>query len=494
MIIKVLNRTKNPRPEKKIPSTQLIDSIKKVAFFIKNFRLGLFLCLQLSHNEMGVVRLAGLPKGQITSIQNSTPGKVFSVKSNLFSLFQLHRRYFILVFGLLLSSIGSGLTQVAVFGALSKMGASSVEFSLAYALTILPGLFASGLSERLSRRFNWGVLLIGAQILGAASLMLPIYGLQVQSKWMILSAEFIGSALAGFIFPISQSILKRTFSSNEMGLMVKLDSALFSVNVVLGVGLGSLLYDRVGSLSYLTLDFVSYLLAGMFILISCVGCFHRMSPEKSTPEMVGKPSFSLSTLEPQKRLAFFMLPMLSLIATPAMALLPVLASRFGSSVGMFDLAFTPAVIFLLARSLGQMIGPWLVPTRALGRLGEKGGVFWAGSLLFVALYALAGVMENPWVCGLLVVCAHVSSNVVFVVGSYSLQSAFHSLEIAGASARVYQLQLLVMTTMSLLAGFSANSMGALWALFLELVPAALFYFVMREKRGVKTTFGGADRI
>ncbi len=131
-----------------------------------------------------------------------------------------------------------------------------------------------------------------------------------------------------------------------MGLMVKLDSALFSVNVVLGIGLGSLLYDRMSSFSYLSIDLVSYLVSGILIWIACAGHFKNFLPENSFYLNSKDVYFSIKTLNQKQWLAFLLLPMLSLIATPAMALLPVLASRFGHSFEISGLTFTPAVVFV----------------------------------------------------------------------------------------------------------------------------------------------------
>lgn len=402
------------------------------------------------------------------------------MQTSLFGLISGHPRYFIIALGLLMSSIGTGLTQVAVFGTLSKLGASALEFSIAYALTIMPGLFASSLSDYFSRKINWGLLLIVSQFVGAFSLLLPIYGLQTQSKWLILSAEFVGAALSGFIFPISQSILKRTFAENEMGLMVKLDSALFSVNVVLGIGLGSLLYDRMSSFSYLSIDLVSYLVSGILIWIACAGHFKNFLPENSFYLNSKDVYFSIKTLNQKQWLAFLLLPMLSLIATPAMALLPVLASRFGHSFEISGLTFTPAVVFLLSRSLGQLLGPWLVPSQRFTTLAKNTSLFWLCTAVFIGFYALAGIVMNPWMACALVVCAHISSNMIYVVGSFSLQNAFSAAEMGTASARVYQLQLVIMTIMSLLAGVISSTFGPMFALFIGLVPALCIFILRRS--------------
>jgi MFS family permease len=365
-------------------------------------------------------------------------------------LFKTHPGYFFISFAALLSSIGTGLTQVAVYGQLGKIGGTAGEFALAYSLSVVPSLFSSHLADRWTRRWNLSALLSLSAFVGALALLLPIYALQYQNIKLLLTAEFIGAAVAAFNYPISQIIIKRHFKDELLSSALKLDSSFFSIQVILGVGIGTLLFDRFGAKSYLWIDFSTYLVAATAFLFSRF--FTSMRLEAVPIALQSAKTFSWGMLSKAQLRGFLLLPALTLVGTPAITALPLLGQKFGSQIEVSGIIFTPALLFIFAKCLGQMIGPFLIPNGSFEKYGRSERLFWTLLMVFVALYSFVAQVKLLILALLFVVLAHICSNMVYALGIHQMQTSFSEVEIGAVSSRIYQIQILIMTVVSLVTG------------------------------------------
>jgi len=365
--------------------------------------------------------------------------------------------FLVFSFAFLLSQIGAGLTQVAVYGYLSHHELSEFLFTLTYALAVIPAFFASHLASKLAYRFSLFSLFTSTQILGALSVIIPIFGLLNENVYALQAAEFITAAIMGFNFPLTQTYIRRTFSDSEMIAAAKLDTYLFSVNVIIGLGIGSVIYNFVGPRLYLLIDAVTYLISAAMIVLS-----YKMHPEPMLKADIlsGEESSSffsnllaLRHLKDSERSIFMMLPALSILGAPIMSLLPAIGMKFGSEYDIgWGILITPSLILIFARSIGQFLGPMVVRQAWFEKSSKKLSLIFFCMAIYALFYALVELASNFFIAITLVIVAHIFSNIVYVIGMYLFQISFDESRILKYSSLQYQLQLVFMSIFPLIAG------------------------------------------
>jgi len=117
------------------------------------------------------------------------------------------------------SSLGSGLTQVVVFGQLLQWQASPALLTLAWLFATVLGL--------------------------------------------------IGSLLGGITWPALALIFKQGLRNDELPAATAMESLIFASQVLLGTGIGVLLFDRVSPFALLGIDALSFLLSLGLLWLAC---------------------------------------------------------------------------------------------------------------------------------------------------------------------------------------------------------------------------------
>lgn len=169
----------------------------------------------------------------------------------------------------LVMQIGIGLTQVAVYGHMAREGVSPLYFALAFSFGAIPGLFSSQIGSYLSKKINIILLCVVIQLLGSFSLFLPIIGINNNQLILLIFSEFISAFIAGFCYPISQIYIKRVFTDKKyLPLASKLDVYFFSINIILGTFLGTLLYSYFSTKNYLYINMFTYIFSSIIYLAS----------------------------------------------------------------------------------------------------------------------------------------------------------------------------------------------------------------------------------
>ncbi len=351
-----------------------------------------------------------------------------------------------LAIGMALSSIGSGLTYVVVYGELLRLHAPASSLALAFALTTLPALAGSALGERGCRRVSPATLLMLAEGIGLAGLLWTAWGLYLGSISVLQWAE-AGTALAGGLTaPAFNLLIRRGLPPDRLPAATLLQNLVFAGNVLLGIGLGTLLYGRLSSSLLLAIDAGSYVLA--------ILCFaHLGGPRQQTDQQV-RDRLPWQTLSRPQQRAMLLLPALALVGAPTMALLPGLIPPDHAAADTTDFVLT----LLFARSLGQLFGPLVLPVRWQERGADHPWLTLVCMAGFLACYGLL-----PWAgqaAPMLVLVAHLLSNVVFSIGALALLRQFDEGEIAAATATAYRWQQLVAGAAALAVGWPANHWGS----------------------------------
>lgn len=370
-----------------------------------------------------------------------------------------HRWLRLLGCAFILSSLGNGLTQVVVFGQLLHWQASPATLTLAYMLATLPGFLGSLWGERLCKMLPPLRILILCEILGMLALILPLYGLTAHSIPALLTVQSAEALLSGISYPALTLLFKRGLNHDELPAATAMETLIFTSQVLLGTGLGVLLFNVLAPLDLLMIDALSFMASAALLLAT--SAVFQASGQQNDELTAAEASFCWKNCSLLQKRSVLLLPALAAVGSPAMALLPALAQQIRP-----EDTTSLALPLLFARSLGQLCGPLLLNADKLRRYCTRNGLLLSCLALFLCGYFLLPLL-SPWpAAGLaLIFGAHLASNVVFALGTFGVLNNFASDEVATACALAWRGQVIVAAIATAIAGYLAQSLGAAAALY-----------------------------
>ncbi|HEM8667333.1 TPA: MFS transporter [Klebsiella aerogenes] len=370
-----------------------------------------------------------------------------------------HRWLRLLGFAYILSSLGNGLTQVIIFGQLLHWQASPATLTMVYTLSMLPSFIGSIWGEMLCKKMSPLRILIVTEISGLLVLIFPLYGLLHHSIPALLVVQCAEALFSGISYPALALLFKRGLRPDELPAATAMETIIFASQVLLGTGLGVVLFGLIDSLHLLAIDALSFAASVALLIIS--GVVFREGEHQPTEVSSGKQVPFWHVISPLQKRSILLLPALAAVGSPAMALLPALAQeiRPEDSAGL-------ALPLLFARSLGQLCGPLMLDASKLQRYSANNGLLIVCLVLFIGAYFLLPLSVGSSFVGLaLIFCAHMASNIVFALGTFGILRNFAQKDVAKASAISWRGQVL---TAAIATGFTstiAQSFGAFTALY-----------------------------
>ena len=348
-----------------------------------------------------------------------------------------------LVLALICSSVGSGLTFIMVFAELARLHAGPSSFAIAFILSTSPGLLGSIIGKALLQQGETKYCLIAAECIGALGLLIPWYGLRHDSVAFLQLAGIASSIAAGMTLPAINHYTKAKLAPEDIGAGALIDTLVFACQVLFGIGIGAFIYGKVSSDTYLLVNLINYLLAILFIasLPRLVSFTHERGRAHCLPRQ----------LSAKQRASLYLLPALAMTGAPAMSLLPTLIKTDNSEQETL-------LLLLFARSLGQLLGPFLVKE---DRYKNPSALFIIGCLAaFILCYIFVPFSPLVTISLLLVFLAHIFSNIIYSIGWYSLLTHFEKHQVAAASASSYRKQIIIGAAVSIVAGWLAERIGS----------------------------------
>lgn len=268
-----------------------------------------------------------------------------------------HRWLRLLASAFIFSSLGNGLTQVVVFGLLLAWSVPPALLTLAFLFATVPGFIGSTIGEKLCSRCSPISLLILTEGLGLLALLFPLFGVSYHSIAALLAVQSAEALLSGMSWPALTLLFKRGLSETELPAATCLENVIFASQVLLGTGLGVVLFQKTSVFTLLAIDAISFL--GSLVMLWLTG---RLFSPASRPDPVAKEASATlrwQALTVRQKRSLLILPALAAVGSPAMALLPALAQQLRPQD-----AASLALPLLFARSLGQLCGPLLLKKRA----------------------------------------------------------------------------------------------------------------------------------
>ena len=386
----------------------------------------------------------------------------------LIEALRCHRWLRLLACAFIFSSLGNGLTQVVVFGLLLQWAAPPVLLTLAFLFATVPGFLGSMIGEKLCSRLSPLSLLILTEVLGLLALIFPFLGVHYHSIPALLAMQSAEALLSGIGWPALTLLFKRGLSDAELPAATVLENLIFASQVLLGTGLGVVLFQKMPVVDLLAIDAASFLGSLLMLLLARRVFATRIKPSPTDAHALVALRW-LRLTQRQKR-CLLLLPALAAVGSPAMALLPALAQEIQpeNAAGL-------ALPLLFARSMGQLCGPMLLKRDSLTRVATQPLLLMGYLALFLAAYGVLPLLSG-WVVPALgmIFIAHLASNIVFAAGTFGVLSNFQMAQISSASSKAWRWQTLSASLFTGLAAMVATAFGAVEALYMVSGTALLF--------------------
>lgn len=375
------------------------------------------------------------------------------MKGTHHSIFKGYQTYLVFVFASLISGIGSGFIQIVVYNQIAAHNLPPIYFGLAFALSVFPALLGSHIGRLIAEKEKFNIYIAYSQLLAIiVILLIDIVSLKSNIKY-ILFCEAITSFSASVAFPVLQKLIKLTFKPEKLSLAAKFDTYLYGANIILGLGLGSLLSSLVDLKGLLIISLVLYVISTVFFFFSAPKYLSWEAGQAHADR------FSWKALNHQQKLSFILMPTLIIVGTPATSLLPSIYSNFyGNDISNYFM-ISPVLLLLVFRSIGQFIGPLIIKGEKFDALSQNSKIIYFSLFFFLGTYIFIFSTNNFYCALMLVVLAHIASNVIFSLAIYLTLASFNTEEIAKISSFQYQINQLVITLTAILSGISANYLG-----------------------------------
>lgn len=378
-----------------------------------------------------------------------------------------HRWLRLLACAFIFTSLGNGLTQVVVFGLLLQWQAPSALLTLAYFFATVPGFIGSLIGERLCLRFSPIGLLVLTELLGLITLLFPLLGVHYHSIPALLAVQSAEALLSGMSWPALALLFKRGLREHELPAATCLENVIFASQVLLGTGLGVVLFQRIPVQPLLAIDAASF--AGSILMLFLAGkAFVSRTTLKPADE---QPPVTLrwQHLTVRQKRSLLLLPALAAVGSPAMALLPALVQQIHPAD-----AASLALPLLFARSMGQLCGPVLLKKDNLARYAAKNRLLLTCMSVFLLAYGVIPFVSGGAVVALgMVFIAHLASNIVFAAGTFGVLSSFHAMQIASASGKAWRWQTISASLFTGIAALATISLGAIQTLYVVSASALM---------------------
>jgi hypothetical protein len=396
----------------------------------------------------------------------------------LIEALRCHRWLRLLACAFIFTSLGNGVTQVVVFGLLLAWSAPPALLTLAFLFATLPGFIGSLISEKLCVRYSPIPLLILTEGLGLLALLFPLLGVHYHSIPALLAVQSTEALLSGMSWPALTLLFKRGLREAELPAATCLENVVFAAQVLLGTGLGMVLFQKIAILALLAIDATSFL--GSLFMLWLAGRVY-LAPTLAVPAEEKAPAtlrWQMLTIR-QKR-SLLILPALAAVGSPAMALLPAMAQQIHPQD-----AASLALPLLFARSMGQLCGPLLLKRDSLTRFAARTPRILLCLGIFLAAYGMLPLLSGWMACALgMIFVAHLASNVLFAAGTFAVLSSFQTTHMASASSKVWRWQTLSASLFTGIAAMAAAGFGSIQALYsvssAALILVALIMYVYRE--------------
>jgi predicted MFS family arabinose efflux permease len=391
------------------------------------------------------------------------------------SHYKKFRSYAIFLFATLIAAIGGGFIQVVVYNQIANLNLPPFYFGLAFSCAVFPALLGSQIGKIISEKENYNKYLFFSQLFAVFMILLIKFIVENNLKFILLG-EFVTSFAGSIAYPILQKLIKLTFEPEKLPIAAKVDAYAYGANIILGLGFGAVLSAFIG------FEAMWFIAAILYVISAILFYFSRSKNMTLEKNLQLTQVFWKRAFTSRQKLAFILMPTLIIIGTPPTSLLPSIYNHFPTNE-VSNFIISPVMTLILFRSIGQFIGPMLINNDRFEAFASNKQIISLCLLFFIATYSLIFHTDSYYLALFLIVVAHVASNVVFTLATYSMLASFSTEEIAQVSATQYQINQIVITLTAILGGVMANFLGGqLTIILFALIGLGFFAIIGQNER------------
>ena len=395
----------------------------------------------------------------------------------------------------IVSEIGDWFYTLSIYTLLLQFTGRASAVALALVLQVLPQTFAGPTAGVVNDRLKRKHVMIAADLVRAVVVLAMLLVRSRSTVWLVYPLLLAETIMVSFFEPARNAVIPNISAPGEVLVANTLSSATWSVNLMIGAGLGGLVAAFLGRNAAFVLNALSFLVSAILI-----GGMKFAEPHaEAAPPLRAHDLVDFSpVLEGIRYIRSHpvLLPALfakagELMVGPSWVIFTVMGAKefavHGRNIDAAGAAMIGMSILLGGRGVGALFGP-LISARWAGQNDNRlrlGILF--GYLAIACGYGMLGVSKSVWMAAACAMVAHAGGSTVWVFSTTLLQLRTDD----RFRGRVFAADLgLGSFTFALTAylcgrfldmGISAHIVAAGTGL-LMLVPAALFAMSLHAQR------------
>ena len=301
--------------------------------------------------------------------------------------------YFSLLIVTIISGVASGMIQVAIYNLLSNFQMSTFYFGAAFLVITIPGYFSATISTWLIHKKAYYLIIVLCYMLQILLLFNVTHYDRYSSLIKLFCLEALANIILGLMYPAIQTAIKRGFSPEHITLAARLDVYAFSIQIIFGLGLGSILINLVTVEKYfLEINYLYMACATVLYIMYKFKINHKAdnAPDDKENQNINT-SFLFMNAE-QKR-AYLMMPILMFIGAPLTALLPTVYGYYKDLL-IYGYIIKPVHYILCARAIGQLLAPVIFPKDLFKPYANNNLFMFSLLIVFMVTYLLTIFVSN----------------------------------------------------------------------------------------------------
>ena len=329
----------------------------------------------------------------------------------------------------IVSEIGDWFYTLAIYTLLLQFTGHASSVALALVLQVIPqtlaGPTAGVVNDRLRRKY----VMIAADLIRFVVVLAMLLVRSRSMVWLVYPLLLAETTMAAFFEPARSAVIPNIASKGEVLVANTLSSATWSVNLMLGAGIGGIVAALFGRNAVFVLNALSFLTSAFLIRGMR---FAEPHAETSAPLRLRDLVDFSPVLEGIRYIRAHptLLPTVfakagELMVGPSWVIFTVMGAR---EFSVHRAGITPAgaamlgmSILLGGRGIGALVGP-IISARWAGRNDDRLrlGIL-LGYLTISAGYSVLGLSRSVWMAALCAMIAHAGGSTVWVFSTTLLQ-------------------------------------------------------------------------
>ncbi len=361
----------------------------------------------------------------------------------------------------IISEIGDWFYTLAIYSLLLEYTGKASAVSYALICQVLPQVFAGPIAGVVNDRISRRRVMIAADLARAAIVACMLLVRSASIVWLVYPLLFFETVMWAFFEPARSSVLPNIVRKDDVIVANTLSSTTWSFNLAIGSTVGGLVAALLGRDAVFVLNSLSFITSALLI--------RRMKFTETHAEVHGtlhvRELFNYSPVLEGIRYMFHDLRLTAMVMAKSgtgllgvsWVVFPIMGERtFNIShygIAPARAALISMSILMGARGVGALIGP-LVAAKWAGRSEPRlrRGIA-LGFLLGAIGYMVLTGAPNIWIAAALITLAHSGTSNVWVFSSTLLQLNTDDRFRGRVFAAELSLTMLVLATVSYVAGF-----------------------------------------